>query len=232
MAVSEDENSCPKTFLDHIASKFTILELICFLLLFYPIISLPLFYCLSVYFFGCKKLSSLSNSTLGLFCATPFFFPVIAHFLFKGLNFFTASPFSFSTIFFLYIILNLSVFLSSFLAGYLIKRANYSRLVAFFLLFVFILCGFFFSQQLSSPPQSSVAYSTSTPDISLDTVPKTVEITGSLSRTVYWTPGGGSYHFSQNCTSLKRSKTILTGTLQEALDEGKTDPCNLCAGGS
>lgn len=47
----------------------------------------------------------------------------------------------------------------------------------------------------------------------------------------YWTPNGKSYHFSSNCTSLKRSKNILSGTLQEALNAGKKDPCNLCAGG-
>ena len=45
---------------------------------------------------------------------------------------------------------------------------------------------------------------------------------------VYWTPGGKSYHYSRNCTTLKRSKTIKSGTLQQALAAGKTDPCNVC----
>ena len=50
-------------------------------------------------------------------------------------------------------------------------------------------------------------------------------------RTAYWTNGGKSYHFSENCTSLKRSKNINRGTVQEAVNKGKSDPCNLCANG-
>lgn len=46
--------------------------------------------------------------------------------------------------------------------------------------------------------------------------------------TYYWTPGGKSYHTSENCTTLKRSKTILSGTLDEARNAGKNDPCNVC----
>lgn len=60
----------------------------------------------------------------------------------------------------------------------------------------------------------------------------TNEITGSLSKTAYWVTSGKSYHFSQNCPSLARSNNIQTGTLQEALNAGKTDPCNNCANGS
>lgn len=59
----------------------------------------------------------------------------------------------------------------------------------------------------------------------------TYKITGSLSQATYWTPNGKSYHFSKNCPSLSRSKTINSGTLSDALDEGKTDPCNNCADG-
>ena len=59
----------------------------------------------------------------------------------------------------------------------------------------------------------------------------TNEITGSLSRTAYWTKSGKSYHFSKSCPSLSRSKNILSGTLQDALNAGKKDPCNNCAGG-
>ena len=48
---------------------------------------------------------------------------------------------------------------------------------------------------------------------------------------VYWVSGGKSYHYSKDCTTLKRSKVILEGTLDEALAQGKIDPCNLCANG-
>ena len=47
--------------------------------------------------------------------------------------------------------------------------------------------------------------------------------------TVYWTPNGKSYHSTRNCTALKRSTTILSGTLDEAIRTGHSDPCNLCA---
>lgn len=60
----------------------------------------------------------------------------------------------------------------------------------------------------------------------------TNEITGSLSRTAYWVSGGKSYHFSKSCPSLSKSTNIKTGTLQDALNAGKTDPCNNCAGGN
>lgn len=60
----------------------------------------------------------------------------------------------------------------------------------------------------------------------------TNEITGNLSRTAYWTTGGKSYHFSSSCPSLSRSKNIKSGTLQQALNAGKKDPCNNCANGS
>lgn len=42
---------------------------------------------------------------------------------------------------------------------------------------------------------------------------------------VYWTPNGKSYHTTKNCSALSRSKTILSGTIQES---GKNDPCDRC----
>lgn len=46
--------------------------------------------------------------------------------------------------------------------------------------------------------------------------------------TVYWTPNGKSYHSTPHCTTLKRSKTILSGTVSEAIASGHGDPCNVC----
>lgn len=45
---------------------------------------------------------------------------------------------------------------------------------------------------------------------------------------VYWTPNGGSYHSSENCRTLSRSKTILSGTVDEAVASGHGDPCGVC----
>lgn len=48
-------------------------------------------------------------------------------------------------------------------------------------------------------------------------------------RTVYYTPNGKSYHFSKSCSTLSRSKTILEGTLKDAINSGHDDPCDKCA---
>lgn len=42
---------------------------------------------------------------------------------------------------------------------------------------------------------------------------------------VYWTPSGKSYHTTDGCSTLSRSKTILSGTQAES---GKSDPCDRC----
>lgn len=42
---------------------------------------------------------------------------------------------------------------------------------------------------------------------------------------VYWTPNGKSYHKTNQCSGLSKSKTILSGTLT---DSGKSDPCDRC----
>ena len=48
------------------------------------------------------------------------------------------------------------------------------------------------------------------------------------SATVYWTPGGEKYHSTQDCPSLARSSTILSGSLSDALAAGKSEPCKNC----
>lgn len=48
------------------------------------------------------------------------------------------------------------------------------------------------------------------------------------SRAVYYTPKGKSYHYDDSCRTLSRSKTILSGTLNEAINSGHADPCNVC----
>jgi len=50
----------------------------------------------------------------------------------------------------------------------------------------------------------------------------------------YWTKYGHSYHFSLECQALRNSRreNIYSGTLQEALDANRTDPCDFCADGA
>lgn len=45
---------------------------------------------------------------------------------------------------------------------------------------------------------------------------------------VYWTPGGEKYHSTQDCPSLARSNTILSGSISEAQAAGKSEPCKNC----
>lgn len=46
--------------------------------------------------------------------------------------------------------------------------------------------------------------------------------------TVYWTPNGSSYHSTQNCPSLSRSKNIESGTVTQAINSGHGNPCSRC----
>ena len=45
---------------------------------------------------------------------------------------------------------------------------------------------------------------------------------------VYWVPNGKSYHASEYCRTLSRSKTIISGTIDEAIASGHGDPCDVC----
>ncbi|NLY46737.1 MAG: hypothetical protein GX053_12250 [Tissierella sp.] len=49
--------------------------------------------------------------------------------------------------------------------------------------------------------------------------------TNTANRTVYWTPKGKSYHYTAQCPTLSRSKTILSGPLSSC---PKSDPCDRC----
>lgn len=44
----------------------------------------------------------------------------------------------------------------------------------------------------------------------------------------YWTPGGEKYHIYSDCSTLSRSKTIISGTLEEGMAAGKSGLCKTC----
>lgn len=52
---------------------------------------------------------------------------------------------------------------------------------------------------------------------------------GASSDSVYWTEWGKSYHLNPNCQALQNSETVINGTLQQAFDAHRLDPCDFCA---
>ena len=47
--------------------------------------------------------------------------------------------------------------------------------------------------------------------------------------TVYWTKGGSVYHSHEDCSHLRKSKNVLSGTVEEANTAGKPRLCATCA---
>jgi hypothetical protein len=45
---------------------------------------------------------------------------------------------------------------------------------------------------------------------------------------VFWTSFGKSYHIDEECHTLNRSKTIYYGTIDEAFEANRHDPCDFC----
>ncbi|MBQ6425766.1 MAG: hypothetical protein IJK14_05295 [Clostridia bacterium] len=54
---------------------------------------------------------------------------------------------------------------------------------------------------------------------------------------VYWTQFGKSYHFDRDCqhirnkTPVEEGGTLMSGTLEDAFEANRWDPCNSCAAG-
>jgi hypothetical protein len=57
---------------------------------------------------------------------------------------------------------------------------------------------------------------------------------GEYTGTVYWTRYGKSYHFDPDCQALSRTspENLFSGTLEEAFEANRYDPCDFCAGGA
>lgn len=48
---------------------------------------------------------------------------------------------------------------------------------------------------------------------------------------VYWGKYSKSYHLDPDCQTLLNSREVFHGTIEDAFELGKTDPCDFCAGG-
>lgn len=88
------------------------------------------------------------------------------------------------------------------------------------------------SPEATAEPSESVpasAADAATPADAVQSVPEAAEQSADhQGSTVYWTPGGEKYHSTQDCPSLARSNTILSGSISEAQAAGKTEPCKNC----
>ena len=47
-------------------------------------------------------------------------------------------------------------------------------------------------------------------------------------QTIYWTRYGKSYHTTLDCPSLSRSSTVYEGTIEDAFEANRNDPCDFC----
>ncbi len=77
---------------------------------------------------------------------------------------------------------------------------------------------------------ASIDYNPATIE-SVEAAELSASASGEFTGTVYWTVFGKSYHLDPDCQALSRSSVIIEGTMQEALDANKLDPCDFCAGG-
>lgn len=46
--------------------------------------------------------------------------------------------------------------------------------------------------------------------------------------TVYWTMFGKSYHEDENCQAIRNSANVYSGTIEEAFEANRNDPCDFC----
>ncbi|MBQ2765474.1 MAG: hypothetical protein IJF48_00620, partial [Clostridia bacterium] len=86
-----------------------------------------------------------------------------------------------------------------------------------------------------TPGDKSIPY---VPTVYVDDVDTTLVISDKLDSdeqfhddnedTVYWVKGGEVWHVKKTCSSLSNSKNILTGSIEEAMSNGKTRKCSRC----
>jgi len=77
---------------------------------------------------------------------------------------------------------------------------------------------------------ASIDYRPATPE-SVAQAEEAAAANGTFSGTVYWTQFGKSYHLDPDCSSLSRTTVLIQGTIEEAFEQKRFDPCNFCAGG-
>ena len=66
--------------------------------------------------------------------------------------------------------------------------------------------------------------STSMPEVDITVI----EDSGSEEEIVYWTESGSVWHKKKDCSSLTRSKNIISGSESDAISNGKERACKRC----
>ncbi|MBO5219911.1 MAG: hypothetical protein J6C52_10800 [Clostridia bacterium] len=84
----------------------------------------------------------------------------------------------------------------------------------------------FVPETISVPETTAVPETTSAP-VTAD-APETTSAAELQDNVVYWVKNGEVWHISVNCSSLSRSKSILSGTVEAAMDAGKERVCKRC----
>lgn len=67
--------------------------------------------------------------------------------------------------------------------------------------------------------------------VSLEDMQTKASESGYVGGEIYWTTFGKSYHLDKECQALSRTipENLHDGTLEEAFDASRTDPCDFCA---
>ena len=74
--------------------------------------------------------------------------------------------------------------------------------------------------ETTAVPEVVITPETSAPETAAEETPEEI--------VVYWVKNGEVWHVRASCSSLSRSKNILSGTIEEALDAGKARVCKRC----
>lgn len=97
------------------------------------------------------------------------------------------------------------------------------QLLAFFLFGVVILCALF------ETTGKQTSHAGQVPPVSVLPEVKSSSVVHEPNNIYYWTDKvGGSYHTNRNCPTIKSRNNIESGSLDNAREKKKFDPCDFC----
>lgn len=97
------------------------------------------------------------------------------------------------------------------------------QLLAFFLFGIAILCALF------GIAGKQISHADQVPPVSVLPEVKSSSVVHESNNIYYWTDKvGGSYHANRNCPTIKSRNNIESGSLENAQQKKKSDPCDFC----